>query len=72
MTTISASSSAALDDRFTGGFHAFEADNGFRWTNGDATLPTEMFAGFIGPLELVLHIGGSTRYLADERTEQAA
>jgi hypothetical protein len=62
----------AIDDQFTSGFHAFETDNGFRWTNGDATLPTEMFAGFIGPLELVLHIGGSTRYLADERTEQAA
>jgi len=26
------------DDRLTGGFHAFEADSNFRWTDGEATI----------------------------------
>ncbi len=56
----------------TDGFHAFEADNGFRWTDGDAAIPTGLFAGFTGPLELVLHIGGTARYLADEPEQRAA
>jgi hypothetical protein len=28
-------------------------------------LPAEVFAGFSGPLELELHLGGTTQYLAD-------
>jgi len=62
----------ANDDRLFDGFHAFEADNDFRWTDGDAVIPTELFAGFTGPLELVLHIGGTTRYVTDHRARRAA
>jgi hypothetical protein len=54
----------ANDDRLADGFHAFEADNGFCWTDGDAAIPTELFANFTGPLELVLHIGATARYPA--------
>jgi len=56
------------DQRLVEGFHAFEADNGLRWTDGDADLPATLFEGFDGPMELILHIGGSTQYLhaADE------
>ena len=32
---------ASLSD----GFHAFERDNGLRWTNGDAGVPRELFTG---------------------------
>ena len=51
------------DPRLADGFHAFEADNGLRWTNGDAQVPVELFAGFDGPLQLVLHVGGVAQYL---------
>jgi hypothetical protein len=44
------------------GFHDFEVDNGFRWTDGDAALPDRLFASFDGSTELVLHIGGTTQY----------
>ena len=53
------------DERLTAGFHAFEPAKGLRWTNGDATLPTEVFAGFTAPLELVVRVGASTRYPAE-------
>jgi hypothetical protein len=62
----------ANDDRWTDGFHAFEADNGFRWTDGEAAIPTELFAGFTGPIELVLHIGATARYLADNSVQRMA
>ena len=62
----------ANDDRLTDGFHAFEAGNGLRWTDGDAAIQAELFAGFTGPLELVLQIGGVARYPADHRAQQAA
>jgi hypothetical protein len=62
----------ANDDRLTDGFHAFEADNGFRWTDGDAAIRTEFFAGIIGPVELVLHIGAMVRYLADSSVQRVA
>jgi fibronectin-binding autotransporter adhesin len=47
------------------GFHGFEAGTGLRWTNGDATLPAAMFDGFSGACELVIHLGGTARYLDD-------
>jgi hypothetical protein len=52
----------ATDPRLAAGFHAFEADNDFRWTDGDAPLPAILFEGFGGPMEVVLHIGCTTRY----------
>jgi len=32
------------------------------WTDGNAELRAALFAGFDGPMELVLHVGGTTRY----------
>jgi adhesin HecA-like repeat protein len=57
----------ASDSRLTDGFHAFEADNDIRWTNGDAVLPTGLLDDFDIPCEIVLRLGGSTRYV-DEGT----
>jgi hypothetical protein len=62
----------ANDNRLSDGFHAFEADSGFRWTDGEAAIPTELFAGFTGPIELVLHIGATARYLADNSVQRMA
>jgi hypothetical protein len=55
----------AGDGLLVEGFHAFEADNGFRWTDGDADLPAPLFAGFEGPLEVVLHCAATARYVED-------
>lgn len=44
------------------GFHAFEPDNGFRWTNGDAPVPSAPFDGISGPSELELHVGCTAWY----------
>jgi hypothetical protein len=45
------------------GFHAFERENGIRWTDGDALLPAVLPAGFSGSVELVLHLGVTTQYV---------
>jgi T5SS/PEP-CTERM-associated repeat protein len=63
---------AANDDMLADGFHAFEVGNGFRWTAGEATIPTEVFAGFAGPIELGLQVGATSRYLADEPEQRVA
>ena len=55
----------ANDPRLEQGFHGFEADNGFVWTNGDAALPTTLLAGFSGPVEIVLTVAGTTHYIDD-------
>jgi len=52
----------AADPALADGFHAFEPDNGLRWTDGDAGLPMALFEGFGGPMELVLHMGCTARY----------
>jgi len=54
----------AIDKRLAAGFHTFERDTGLRWTDGDAPLPNALFQGFDGPFELVLQLGGATRYPA--------
>jgi hypothetical protein len=53
----------AGDKRLIEGFHAFEAAEDFRWTDGDAILPPEMFAGLAGPIVVVLHIGATAQYI---------
>jgi hypothetical protein len=53
----------AVDRRLAEGFHAFEAHEGFRWTDGDAVLPIEMFAGLAGSIQVVLHIGATAQYI---------
>ncbi len=55
----------ADDALLSKGFHAFEADNGFRWTDGDAVVPSDLLAGFIGPVELSIHIGMTARYIEE-------
>jgi hypothetical protein len=53
----------ADDALLTDGFHDFESVNGFRWTDGDAAIPPELFAGFSGPLEVVLELGATMSYV---------
>jgi hypothetical protein len=62
----------AGDERLADGFHAFEADSGVRWTNGDAVVPASLLVGFSGSFEVVLHVGATTRYLADGAVERVA
>jgi hypothetical protein len=62
----------AKDERLGDGFHAFEPAEGFRWTDGDATIPASLFAGLTGPFEVVLHIGATTWYCADGWVRRAA
>jgi hypothetical protein len=57
----------ASDERLRQGFHGYEPGDGLRWTTGDAVLPDDLFDGFGGGTDLVLHLAGSTSYLADER-----
>jgi len=53
----------AGDPLLADGYHDFEADNAIRWTDGQAMVPTSLFDGFTMPMELVLRVGGSTRYV---------
>jgi hypothetical protein len=52
----------ASDPSLDEGFHLFEADNGFRWTDGNALLPASLFDGVQGGFELELLVDGTTRY----------
>ena len=52
----------ASDPSLADGFHGFEPDKGFRWTDGDARIPDALFDGVGGPCELELHVGCTTRY----------
>ena len=52
----------ANDPAFTSGFHGFEEDHGFRWTDGDATLPPSLFDGLAGTCMIELTIGSTARY----------
>jgi hypothetical protein len=62
----------ASDAMLAEGFHAFEADSDCRWTDGNAVLPPEIFAGFSGAIELVLHRGGIAQYIEDVAVTRAA
>jgi hypothetical protein len=54
----------ADDAAWEDGCHAFEEDNGIRWTDGDAAIPSGLFEGFSGAVELSLHLGCATLYPA--------
>jgi T5SS/PEP-CTERM-associated repeat protein len=54
------------------GFHRFEPDDRMRWTDGDAVLPADLFAGFKGSIEVVLHLGSTTQYVAEGIVSRAA
>jgi hypothetical protein len=55
----------ANDARLADGFHAYEAADDLRWTDGLATLPMEPFARFNGGVEVVLHLAATTQYRND-------
>ena len=48
------------DPTLTDGFHPFETDNKFRWTNGDARLPQDWFSGEVR--EIGLHVTTLDQY----------
>jgi hypothetical protein len=63
----------AADDRLSEGFHGYEPELDIRWTDGDARLPADLFAGFDGAADIVLQVECITRYVATaERREIAA
>ena len=62
----------ADNDLLSQGFHAFERDNDWRWTDGDAILPSQMFASFRGPIALVVQLGGSMQYICGTSAVHAA
>jgi hypothetical protein len=43
-----------------------------RWTNGAAELPPVVFDGFPARIEVVLQVGGTTQYPADDRSSRTA
>ena len=48
------------------GFHLYEADGGFRWTDGAALLPASVLGTFVPghPLGIEVHVGCTARYRA--------
>jgi hypothetical protein len=52
----------AQSGALTGGFHGYEPDAGIRWTDGDADIPACLFDGLTGRRELLVCLGGTTRY----------
>jgi ELWxxDGT repeat protein len=52
----------ADDPELACGFHAFEPDNGFRWTDGDARLPDGLLEGIDAPCLLELAVAQTTTY----------
>ena len=63
----------ADDERLTAGFHDYEPADRLRWTNGYAELPIEAFSRFDKGAEVMLHLGGATRYPdSDDTSGQVA
>ncbi len=64
----------ASNSSLTDGFHKFEADQALRWTNGDAAIPVELFAGATGPCMLMLQLGATAHYIdeGNQVTERVA
>ena len=59
----------ANDAALTIGFHAYEADTDFRWTDGDAVLPPGLLAGGTGPVAIMLTVVSTASYV-DEGVKQ--
>jgi hypothetical protein len=62
----------AHDIRLLAGFHAFEPDTALRWTDGDAAVPAELFAGFTGKFEFVLQVAMTGYYLDEGEVRRVA
>ena len=60
---VKARTLVADDALLSDGFHGYEADNGFRWTDGDAVVPSALLTGWRGPLEMVLGVAATAQYL---------
>ena len=52
----------ASDPGLTEGFHTFEPDNGWRWTDGEARLPAELVQFGTGPIELIVAVASTAVY----------
>jgi autotransporter passenger strand-loop-strand repeat protein len=55
----------ADDPRLVQGFHTFEADSNFVWTDGDAALPMALLSEFSGPVEIILVVACTAHYIED-------
>jgi hypothetical protein len=62
----------AGDARLRNGFHQYETESGLRWTNGDATIPADLFAGVNGRCVLMVDVACATRYVDDSEHRRAA
>jgi autotransporter passenger strand-loop-strand repeat protein len=62
----------AEDAALAEGFHGYEAEHQFRWTDGDALLPAALYDGLHGGFELELHVACRARYGADLEARAAA
>jgi hypothetical protein len=62
----------AEDNSLGQGFHGFEPDNLFRWTNGDAVVPAALFDRMQGLAELEVHVAAGAAYIAEGDAEAAA
>ena len=62
----------AADERLIVGYHGFEPNQGFRWTDGDAAIPASLFAGLSGPIDVLVHIAATAWYRADGMARRAA
>ncbi len=63
----------ASDQRLTDGFHGYEATDNLRWTDGEATLPADLFEHLFGQdVRVELHLAGSMRYIDFGKLSKAA
>jgi len=62
----------AEDRSLTEGFHAFETENGWRWTDSAARLPAEMVQFGAGPIELIVAVASTGTYLDSGESRRAA
>ena len=62
----------ADDERLSHGYHAFEPNNGVRWTDGDAIVPAALFTGMTGPGMLIVSLHGAMRYAATSAIQRVA
>ena len=56
----------------TEGFHAFEPDNAWRWTDGEARLPAELVRFGAGPIELIVAVASTAIYFDTGASRRAA
>ena len=62
----------ADDPRLRDGYHDYEPDSQIRWTDGNAAIPVEVFAGGGEAWFLTLQLCGSTQYREDAPKRRVA